>query len=180
MKLIAFTGMPFSGKTEAVKIARKMNLDVIRMGNIVWEEVKKKGLKLNDKNVGFIANQMRDKFGKDIWAIKTIEKIKLKNKVQTIVIDGVRCYEEVARFKNSIGNDFLLIAINSSDYLRHKRALIRGRKDDSKVIRKIKERDKREIAWGIKDVINCADIIISNDDCLEDLRLKIIEIINNL
>ena len=64
--------------------------------------------------------------------------------------------------------------------MRQKRALIRGRKDDSKVIRIIKERDKREIAWGIKDVINCADIIISNDDCLEDLRLKIIEIINNL
>ena len=98
MKIIAFTGMPFSGKTEAVKIARKMNLDIIRMGDIVWEEVKKRGLKLNDKNVGFIANQMRDEFGKDIWAIKTIEKIKLKNKAQTIVIDGVRCYEEVDRF----------------------------------------------------------------------------------
>jgi dephospho-CoA kinase len=180
MKIIAFTGMPFSGKTEAVKIARNMNIEVIRMGDLVWEEVKKRGLKLSDKNVGFIANEMRDKIGKDIWAIKTIEKIKTKNKVRTILIDGIRSYKEVESFKRTLGNNFILIAINSSDNLRYKRGLIRGRQDDSNIIRKIKERDKREIEWGIKDVIKLSDIVVSNNGRIEDLRIKIIEILNNL
>lgn len=180
MKIIAFTGMPFSGKTEAVKIAKKMNIEIIRMGDLVWDEVKKRGLKLSDRNVGYIANEMREKFGKDIWAIKTIEKIKSKNKVQTILIDGIRSYEEVDSFKSALGSNFFLIAINSSDYLRHKRALIRRRKDDSNVIRKIKERDKREIEWGIKDAIKFSDIIVSNKGSIKDLRIKIIEILKNL
>jgi dephospho-CoA kinase len=180
MKIIAITGMPFSGKTEAVKIASKMNIEIIRMGDIVWDEVRRRGLKLNDKNVGFVANQMRNKFGKDIWAIKTIEKINAKNNVQKILIDGIRSREEVDIFKKNLGKDFLLIAINSSDFLRYKRALIRGRKDDSKVLKKIKERDIREINWGIKDVINLADINISNNGSLENLKIKIFETFNNL
>ena len=180
MKIIAFTGMPFSGKTEAVKIARKMNIDIIRMGDIVWEEVKKRGLKLNDKNVGFVANQMREEFGKNIWAIKTIEKIKLKYKTPLIGIDGVRNCEEVDIFKKKIDADFILIAITCSDDLRHKRALTRHRKDDSKNLKKIKERDKREIAWGIKEIIKFADIIVSNNESLEDLNIKITDIINDL
>ena len=76
MKILAFTGMPFSGKSEAVKIAREMNIPVVRMGDMIWDEVKKQGLVLTDQNVGNIATQMRKEHGKDIWAIRTIEKIK--------------------------------------------------------------------------------------------------------
>ena len=80
MKIIAFAGMPFSGKSEAVRIAKEKNIPVIRMGDMVWDEVKKRGLELNDKNVGTIANEMRQKHGKDIWAKKTIERVKSKLK----------------------------------------------------------------------------------------------------
>jgi len=180
MKIIAFTGMPFSGKTEAVKIARNMSIEIIRMGDLVWEEVKKRGLKISDKNVGFIANEMRNKFGKDIWAVKTIEKIKDKNDVKSLLIDGVRNFEEVVRFKKILGDNFILIAINSSDHVRHKRALNRGREDDSRVIREIKERDIREIKWGIKEAIKSSDVIVSNNGTKKDLENKIIEIFNDL
>ena len=177
MKIIAFTGMPFSGKTEAVKIANNMNIDVIRMGDIVWEEVKKKGLELNDKNVGFIANQMREEFGQNIWAIKTIEKIKSNYKNSTIIIDGIRNFNEIKTFKRNLTNDFTLIAIISTDENRHKRALSRGRKDDSKILNEIKKRDEREISWGIKDAIKLADYKISNNGSINDLNYEIKEII---
>ena len=68
MKIIAFTGMPFSGKSEAVEIAKKLGIPVVRMGDMVWDEVKKQGLEINDGNVGFIANKMRESHGMDIWA----------------------------------------------------------------------------------------------------------------
>ncbi|HWQ95734.1 MAG TPA: AAA family ATPase, partial [Candidatus Methylomirabilis sp.] len=35
MKLIAFVGMPASGKSEAAAIAKKMGISVINMGDVV-------------------------------------------------------------------------------------------------------------------------------------------------
>jgi len=173
MKIIAFAGMPFSGKSEAVKIAKEQNIPVIRMGDMVWEETKKQGLELNDKNVGTIANNMRKEHGMNIWAVKTIEEIKKIKNTNILVIDGVRNLQEVETFKRKLGDDFLLVAIQVSDELRYKRAMNRGREDDSKDLTKIKERDNREIGWGLNTVIASADIIISNEGELEELHNKI-------
>ena len=101
MKIIAFAGMPFSGKSEAVKIAKKMGIQVIRMGDMVWDEVKKRGLDLTDENVGNIANEMRNKYGKDIWARRTIKKISQFSNIDKIVIDGIRNLEEINTFKKN-------------------------------------------------------------------------------
>ena len=99
MKIIAFTGMPFSGKSEAVKIAKEMDIPVIRMGDMVWQETKNQGLELNDENVGRIANDFRKEHGMDIWAIKTLDKIKSLKKNDILVIDGVRNIEEIEKFE---------------------------------------------------------------------------------
>lgn len=173
MKIIAFAGMPFSGKSEAVKIAKEQNIPVIRMGDMVWEETKKQGLELNDKNVGTIANNLRKEKGMDIWAKKTIQKIKKIKNTNILVIDGVRNLEEVETFKRKLGDDFLLVAIQVSDELRHKRAMSRNREDDSKDLTKIKERDNREISWGLNTVIASADIVISNNETIDKFIPKI-------
>ena len=95
MKIVAFTGMPNSGKSVAVEIVKEYNIPVIRMGDMVWEETKRQGLELTDKNVGKVANDMRKEFGKDIWAKRTVEKIKKMSKINYLVIDGTRNIEEV-------------------------------------------------------------------------------------
>ena len=175
MKIIAFAGMPFSGKSEAVKIAKEKNIPVIRIGDIVWEETKKQGFKINDKNVGTIANNMRKKYGMDIWAKKTIDKIKKIKDMNILVIDGIRNIEEIKTFKKKLGEDFLVIGLQVSDKIRYQRAIKRNRKDDSKDLAKIKERDNREISWGLNKVITSADVIISNEGSLEELNNKINE-----
>jgi len=179
MKIIAFTGMPFSGKSVAVSIAKEQNIPVIRMGDIVWEEVKKQGLPLNSRTVGKIANDMREQKGGGIWAKKTIEKITLSD-INVLVIDGVRNKEEVTLFKKELGDDFQLVAIKTSDKLRYERALQRNRIDDSLNIDEIKERDEREIGWGIKEIIDNADLVIINDNGLEEFQKKIIDIFHSL
>ncbi|MHA2183005.1 MAG: AAA family ATPase, partial [Promethearchaeota archaeon] len=135
MKIIAFAGMPCSGKTEAVEIAKKRNIPVIRMGDMVWKEVENRGLPLDEKNVGSIADKMRKDFGKDVWAQRTLEKILSFDKLDLIVIDGIRNAEEIETFKKELGKDFVVIAIKSSDETRCKRFLQRGREDDSKDIK---------------------------------------------
>lgn len=172
--------MPFSGKTEAVKIAKNMNFQVVRMGDMVWDEVNKQGLKLNNKNVGTIANQMREKHGQDIWALKTINKIKSMGKIESIIIDGIRNIEEIDTFKRELGKNFVVVAVEISDKTRQKRALKRGRKDDSKDIKKVKERDQRELRWGLGSAIASADIVVSNEGSIDGFRKHIKEILERL
>lgn len=180
MKIIAFTGMPYSGKSEAVKIAKDRGIQVIRMGEMIWEETRNQGLELNDKNVGEIANSMREKYGKDIWARRTSDAIKTKNKLDQIVIDGIRNIEEIEFFKKEFGTDIVIIAIDASDELRKNRSLNRKRKDDTINIQNFQERDKRELQWGLGDVIASADIIISNEGSIQDFRNRIKEVFQQL
>jgi len=43
MKLIAFVGMPASGKSEAAAIAKKLDIPVVNMGDVVREETARQG-----------------------------------------------------------------------------------------------------------------------------------------
>ncbi len=180
MKIIAFTGMPASGKTEAVQLAKDKGIPVIRMGDLVWEETKRQGKPLNDKNVGSMANNMRKEFGMDVWAKRTVEKIHSLKKAPHLVIDGVRNMEEIEYFKKELGLDFFVVAIDAPDDLRRKRAIVRGRTDDSKDLKGLEERDKREISWGLQKVIADADIVIPNNGSLDQFRKQVLTVFNKL
>jgi dephospho-CoA kinase len=180
MKILAFTGMPFSGKSVAVQIAKDMNFPVIRMGDAIWEEVKHRGLSLTDCNVGTVANEMRKQHGKDIWAQRTLEKIKSMDKTKTLIIDGIRNIEEIDTFKKELDKNFVVIAIESSDETRYKRALQRGREDDSGDIELVKQRDQRELNWGLDVVIASADAVVSNEGSESEFKNEIRKILAEL
>ena len=180
MKIIAFTGMPASGKSEAVQLAKDKGIPIVRMGDLVWEETRRQGKPLDDKNVGDIASNMREKYGMDIWAKRTVEKIHSLKKSPHLVIDGVRNMEEIEYFKKELGLDFFVIAIDASDELRRKRAIARGRTDDSKNLKDLEERDKREIRWGLQKVIADADIVILNNGSLDQFKKKVLTVFNKL
>jgi len=76
--------------------------------------------------------------------------------------------------------DFLVIAIDAPDELRRKRAISRGRTDDSKNLKDLKERDKREIHWGLQKVIADADIVIPNNGSLEDFKKQVLTVFKKL
>jgi len=172
--------MPCSGKSVAVQIAKENKIPVIRMGDEVWDETKKQGLLLNDKNVGKVANDMRIKYGKDIWAKRTIEKIKSNEKTNLIVIDGIRNFEEIDLFKKELGSNFKIIAIVASDKIRKKRFLDRKREDDSFDVRSLDDRDKRELGWGLGKVIKYADIEIINEGNINEFQDAIREVFKAL
>ena len=84
------------------------------------------------------------------------------------VVDGIRNREEIDFFKKELGSNFIVIAVIASDKIRKKRILARGRKDDSKDIKDIEERDRRELGWGLGDVIKYADIRIGNEGSIKE------------
>jgi dephospho-CoA kinase len=170
MRVIGTTGMPGSGKTEVAKVAKAKGIPVIRMGDLVWGEVKRRGLELSDESVGRVASELR-KGEPAIWAIKTIEVIKgLQTKI--VVIDGVRSKAEVEKFRSEFPN-FLLVGIYTSPATRFKRIFGRGRVDDIASKKAFIERDKRELKWGIGRAIALADLMLVNESSLEEFRKEI-------
>ena len=68
------------------------------MGDVIREEVTKMNLDPSPENIGKIARNLRQKFGKDVIALRCIEKIR-QLKETVILIDGIRSMEEVKRFR---------------------------------------------------------------------------------
>ena len=179
MKVIGFTGMPGSGKTEAVKIAKEFGSKVFGMGDIVKDEARKNGIEMNDKNVGSFATNERKKFGMGVWAERTSERIKnISDRI--IVIDGIRNNEEVEKFREIFGMDFVMIAIRTKNDQRLGRIMKRKREDDTQSKEEFDGRDKREEGWGIGTAINEADIKVMNEGTLENFKQNIREILRQI
>ncbi len=75
MKLIVTVGMPGSGKDELVAVARSMGLATLKMGDLVRDETRRRGLPLNNANVGRIASEEREKHGPGVWAQRALPKL---------------------------------------------------------------------------------------------------------
>lgn len=76
-------------------------------------------------------------------------------------------------FREKFGNDSVLIAIEAPESIRFERLQKRGRSDAPKTFEEFRERDLREISWGLSDLIKSADRTIVNDDSLESFHEKV-------
>ena len=180
MKIIAFVGLPLSGKTTASRIAEEIGIPVIVMGDVVREEVKRRGLDPTDENTGKVASELREMEGMDAIAKRCIPKIREKLEERGIVvIDGIRGIAEVERFKSEFGEDFVLINIEAPIELRLERALKRRRDDDVKSLEDLRKRDERELSWSMKEAIEIADLTVENIGDLDEFEDKIRGIIRH-
>jgi len=168
--------MPGAGKGEAVRICSQEGIPWVRMGDLVWEETQRRGLPLNDENVGAVASEMRETEGGDVWARRTIDRIE-RITDDTVAIDGVRNWEEVETFQRTFPR-FTLVAIHASARTRCERILGRGRSDDPASLDRFHHRDEREMGWGIGKAIERADVAIENEGSLEELEEKVKRIID--
>jgi dephospho-CoA kinase len=176
MKLIAFVGMPASGKSEASAVARSLKIPVINMGDVVREENARRGLPPTDENIGGTGTALRSEEGMDAIAKRCVPRIPLNSPV--VVVDGIRNIEEINYFKKTFGDDFKLIAIHTPFELRFERVKSRSRSDDMRSIGELKKRDEREKGWGLEKAIEMADVAIQNIDTVDKFRKQIEELLN--
>ncbi len=178
IKVVAFAGMPGSGKTAAVKVAADRGVQVLRMGDAVWDEVKRQGLPLDAKVVGQVADEMRRTHGPDIWARRTLRKVDVDAKL--VVIDGLRSMAELQVFKNALGEDFILVHIHCPTGVRLERIKARGREDDTATEEAFRARDERELSWGLGQVLEEADVVISNTGTEQELRINVAYLLSDI
>ncbi|MBN1324456.1 MAG: flagellar hook-basal body complex protein FliE [Methanotrichaceae archaeon] len=165
MKIIAFVGLPGSGKGVASDIAKSMGLPVAVMGDVIREEASCRGLSGTDNDLGMVGNSLRREEGADAIARRCLQRM-IASGSPVYVVDGIRSPEEVELFR-SHSKEFHLVAVTASDERRRGRINTRGRVDDGQ---SLEGRERREIGWGMVAAIALADSSISNDCDLVSFR----------
>ncbi len=178
MKIIAFVGMPASGKSEAARIASRMGIPVINMGDVIRKEVLRHGLEPTDSNTGMVATDLRKCEGMDAVARHCISQI-METGSELVVVDGVRGFAEVECFRQEFGKGFILISIYTPIKVRFSRIQKRGRSDDMDSIDGLRRRDERELGWGMGEAIEASSIEIENNFSLETFRKDVVEVLSN-
>ena len=75
MNVTALVGMPGSGKSEVARVFQKHGYVRIRFGDITDEEVRKRGLNLDEGNERLVREDLRKKHGMAAYAILNLTRI---------------------------------------------------------------------------------------------------------
>jgi len=176
-------GMPGAGKSEVSSFYRELGLPMFRTGDVIREEVVRRGLELTPENSEMIARKLREERGNDVAARMTMEKVNtLKEKF--VCVEGPRDMDELACIAAS--SDVRLIVVRAGDDARFRRQLDRGTsgKDPGNKVRGSRNpRDRKEFDWrdGKEKERGLAEVLktkrypryeIDNNGTLGELREK--------
>ncbi|MBI4177590.1 MAG: AAA family ATPase [Candidatus Aenigmarchaeota archaeon] len=177
MKIICLAGMPGAGKGEASRVIAGHGVPVFTMSSVVRDEVRRRGLEVNNTALEIVGIDLRKKFGRDVVAKKTAEAIKKMNS-EIVCVDGVRNEEEIETLR-TVG-DVSVILIDAPKSARFVRLKKRGEDRDPKNIGDFELKEKRQDEIGIEKVFDMADYRVINDGTLEEFRLKVSKVLANV
>jgi dephospho-CoA kinase len=173
MRIIGTVGLPGSGKGEAAEVAREEDIPVVTMGDIIREECRKRGLDPAEHH-GRIAQALREEEGVTAIADRCVPAVRDAAADQegeaVVLVDGLRSMVEVERFQEAFGEDFLLLSVEAPFDLRAERLGDRGREKTDTSREKLREREERELGFGMGEVMENADLVIENTDTLDAFR----------
>lgn len=180
-KVIVFVGMPGAGKSVCVDHLKAKGLPSVYFGGITIDEVKRRGMEVNEASEKLVREDIRKKEGKGAYAVRIIKQIEgLFEKGQKYVIaDGLYSWTEYKIFKDSFGDRAIIIAIASGRKDRHKRLVNRPVRPFTE-----KEVTSREYA-EIENIekggpIANADYILANDESVEALQKDLDSLLKKL
>ena len=181
LAVLGIVGLHGSGKTEVAKAMGKFDIPSIRMGDVVLEELERRGREINEANVAIIADELRRREGLGAIAKRCIPLIRARGEgKRAVVVDGIRGIAEVEEFRRVFGGDFYLIAVWANERIRYGRVESRRRIDDVRSLETFRGKDRRELGWGLGEAFALADFMILNEGTLEELHQRAIEIFKSL
>jgi len=171
-KVVAVIGMCGSGKSEAVKYFESNGYNKVYFGEVVINELKSRGLEINEKNERFVREDLRKEFGMGVTAIKSIDKIKKFLVTSNVVVESLYSWEEFKILKKEFGESFRLLNIfttKSLRYARLKERPFRPLTNDEACSRDYSEIEKLDKGGPIA----FADFTVHNDSTLDDLNINL-------
>jgi len=182
---IGVVGPIASGKDEVAKILEKEGYLVVSLSDRIREEIVGQGNKhlVNDRQtLQDVGDELREKNGPDILALRSLEKIGSEEKV---VFTSIRSPDEIKTFKTFL--PITIIAIDAPVERRFSFVKKRKREGDPTTWKEFLEKDNREFREEaerfqiqVKKCIEMADIKINNDGTKEELRIKVGGVLQSL
>jgi len=124
------------------------------------------------KNLGSLANALRETFGEDVIA-KATHKELIKMKQSVLIADGTRRKGELAYFKQF--EEYRLIYVDVDIQKRFERIKARGQKSDDihKTFEEFQKDHENASDNQVVEMKSQADFIINNNGSIEDLYRQI-------
>jgi dephospho-CoA kinase len=179
--VVAVVGMPGAGKSvAALHILKKTNWPKVYFGGIVIEEVKKRGLEVNEKNERAMREELRGAHGMGAMATLSLPKIKeLLAHAAAVLIESHYSWEEYIILKENFSDDFKVLAIYASPATRMAR--LESRSERPLTPEQVTSRDISQIEnLHQGGPIAIADYTIVNEGSFDELYRKIDAILHEL
>jgi dephospho-CoA kinase len=122
-KAIIFVGMPGAGKSVCVEHIKNHNVPSLYFGGITIDEIKRRGMDVNEANEKFVREDIRAKEGSGAYAVRILTETEelFESGQQQVVVDGLYSWTEYKIFKEAIGDRAVIIAVVTPKSLRHAR-----------------------------------------------------------
>jgi dephospho-CoA kinase len=170
-KLIGLTGTNGAGKGEAAAFFMAKGYAYASLSDILRDELLERGLEITRDSLIRIGNELRERFGPDVLARRTMAKVS-----GPTVIDSIRNTREVATLRAQ--GDFVLIALDAPVEVRFGRVAARGRNESAATIAEFQKKEDQERTGGesaqqLAACMAAADKFVWNDGTIEDLHDKL-------
>jgi dephospho-CoA kinase len=179
MLVIGVAGMRAAGKTTVNEVAKGMGVNSMEMRSIVVDMMNKKGIEITNRSLREFADGLRKREGYDIVARRMIESIN-GMKEKALVVNGIRGYDELKRFREAFGDNFVLIGVFAPQKMRFERVMNRSLPEDPKSWDEFLWADEKELGWGIADSFAFSDYMVINMGSKEQMRLEVEKLLKNL
>jgi len=184
-KLICIAGLTGSGKSVASDFFVRKGYQYLRFGQVVLDEIKKRGLTPTENEERPIREEFRKKYGMAAMAKLNLPNFRKLLKKGNVIGDGLYSFEEYKLLKKEFGKKFITIAIYAPPAMRYKRLTTRKLlKSDTNLRNRpstIKDAASRDIAELEKlnkgGTIAMADYTILNIKDLKFFKKQLTEIL---
>jgi len=171
MKIFVIVGMPASGKNITRQYAESKGLPYFGTGDLVRQEVSRRGLEPNAENTARISTELRGKDGQGVTRLALSAALESGSPVG--FLEGMRSWPEIELIRRQA--DVVVVAFLAPRETRLRRILSRGRRDD--LPEHFQERDFREINYGAAVPVALAEEYILNTGGMEDALRALDEIV---
>jgi len=174
VKVVCLVGMPGAGKSACVEYLEQKGWPSLYFGGITVDEVKARGLEVNEANEKMVREELRATEGAGVMAQRIIPKLNaLAEEGHKVIIgDGLYSWTEYKIFKEKYGDNAIIIAITAPRKLRHERLAnrpVRPLTDEQVTAREYAEIENIEKGGPIAN----ADFTVVNDGDIASLTAQL-------
>ncbi len=120
--VLAIAGLPGAGKSVVTEyVIKKTGWPKVYFPEPIFDEIKKRGLEINQDNEKEIREEFRRKLGMGAFATINLPKVKELLNTSSVVLESFYSWEEYLIFKKEFGDKFFVLATYSSPKTRTER-----------------------------------------------------------